>query len=580
MKTAIKNLAIVGGGPRGLSALESIYGHMAIKGGLTSFQTMFFESRELPGAGHVYDADQPDTNWLNVSERGLTISGRQEVKCDDFLIPSFPSYQEWAGYDKNENSGSVPDKFPLRSTLGKYLYERYVSIASVLEKANLLQVIKGEVIEMDWNEGKFTIALKDGTIHQSEELVLTIGHQSTKNSKQILDWSAYVEENNMVELITKPYPVSDILKSKLLGTYSVVALRGFGLAMIDVMRALTIGLGGEFKVVDEATQKMIYLKSGKEPSEIVPFSLDGLPMAPKLLNLEIDRWFFPTDEEKEDFKTTVGHIAEKGTATDIQFLIGTIEPIAFRVFKDLGDKAYSYDLEEEELHKIINAWLSDEEFEHPLIVPKTNTAEETLKAFVGMATGTESISLDFCIGHVWRHCQPTLYKAVSFSNLEAEIIADIVELDERIKRYSYGPPVASLQQLLALIKIGIVTLDFVNDPDIRTTEKGWELSKGKKSIIADLMINSVLDPPKLLDIDSPIVCNLLHESLVEPVHGELGIETYKNGCVALSEERDKIPLAVLGRLSKGTLIGVDAILECFGLRSELWAEGVVERMPN
>lgn len=574
----IKKLAIVGGGPRGLCALESIYGCLSKNENPNSLHTLFFERRELPGAGHVYNKEQPDTNWLNVSERGLTIGPRNEIKYEDVVIPSFPSYQEWAGYNPKTNHDPVPDKFPLRSVLGKYLNERYVSIASVLESEGLLQIIHGEVLLTEWKDRDFEIVMKTGATYRADEVVLTIGHQPTKNSAQILDWLAYSKSNCLVDFIPEPYPVENILNSKVIDSKNVVALRGFGLAMIDVMRALTIGLGGKFECIDETTQRMKYIASGKEPYRIVPFSLDGLPMAPKLLNLEIDQCFFPTEKEKKTFKSKVCAIAVSGAAHDNQFLINAITPIISRVFVNLKSKAYNHELNEAALQKIISSWLSDGNFKHHLIVPRNNPAEKTLRAFVEMATGTNAISLDFCVGHVWRHCQPTLYEAISYSNLDDEVIASVVALDERIKRYSYGPPVASLQQLLALIEEDIVTLDFVNNPKIETTEIGWKLSMGENSILVHLMVNSVLNPAKLMEVNSLIVCNLLYESLVEPVHCDLGIETHKNGRVCLSEDEDDIPLAVLGRLSKGTLIGVDAILECFGSRSIAWANGVIERI--
>jgi len=574
----VKSLAIVGAGPRGLSALESVYGALAFQGNPKSLNTFLFEANELPGAGHVYDLEQLDTNWLNISERGLTLPKREEIKCDNLVIPSFPSYQKWACYDLDMNSGIVADKFPLRSTLGKYLNERYKSIATVLQDEGLLTVIRGEVIESNWKEGLFELVVKDGGTYHTNEVVLTLGHQSTYNDDQITNWLSYNHTKTSVALITEPYPVKNFLKLDQLNSDIIVALRGFGLAMIDVMRALTTGLGGKFEMTNDATQEMVYTRSGKEPNKIVPFSLDGLPMAPKPLNFEIDEWFFPTDVEKEVFKSEVSTIAQRGAVKDHQFLIDAITPIIFRVFKELEDKAYASDLNKSALYEIIKSWLSDEKFEHDLIVPKNNPAEKTLKAFVGMAIGTKQVSLDFCIGHVWRHCQPTLYKAVSFSNLDDNVIASVVALDERLKRYSYGPPVGSLQQLLALIKAEVVTLDFVNNPEIKTTDQGWKLSMENKAVQVEMMINSVLDSPKLLDVNSLLVRNLLQDSLVEPVHGELGIDTYKNACVCLSADEDKIPLAVLGRLSKGTLIGVDAILECFGIRSDLWAEGLVNRI--
>ena len=577
-KTSNTRLAIVGGGPRGLSALESVYGTLAAKGNPKSLHTLFFESGKFAGAGQVYDLEQPDTNWLNVSERGLTIPSRKEIKCDNFSIPSFPSYHDWSGYNQKIDAGAIPDKFPLRSVVGKYLNERYSSIASVLESEGLLQRISGKVVKTDWNEEAFSIALNDGTTYYTDELVLTIGHQPTRHSKQIANWLDFSKGKSSLALMAEPYPVEKILTCIVLDFGATVAVRGFGLAMIDVMRALTVGVGGKFKIIDEATQSMAYEKSGDEPAKIFPFSLDGLPMAPKPLSLKIDELYFPTDKEIRSFKLAVGKIAEEGKVKDHQFLIDAIVPIISRVFLGLGTKTYAHDLKSLALEKVIRSWLSNGEFEHDLILSKSNPPEKTLEAFIGMATDTNLISLDFCIGHVWRHCQPTLYEAISFSRLDNEVIASIIALDERIKRYSYGPPVASLQQLLALIKADVVTLNFVENPEIKTSESGWQLSKGGKSITAAIMVNSVLDPPKLLEINSPIVCNLLHDSLVKPVHDELGIATYKNGCVRLPKEMETIPLAVLGRLSKGTLIGVDAILECFGLRSELWAEGAVDRI--
>ncbi|WP_262486210.1 hypothetical protein [Gillisia marina] len=39
-------------------------------------------------------------------------------------------------------------------------------------------------------------------------------------------------------------------------------------------------------------------------------------------------------------------------------------------------------------------------------------------------------------------------------------------------------------------------------------------------------------------------------------------------------------MAVLGRLSKGSVIGVDAILECFGPRVTDWAKAAAKRVQR
>ncbi|KKM85293.1 hypothetical protein LCGC14_1290470 [marine sediment metagenome] len=260
-----KKLAIVGGGPRGLAALESIYCSLVAKGIPNILKTQLFEARQLPGAGLVYDISQPDTNWLNFSQRALTLAKRDRVKCEFLVIPEFPSYHDWSGYIESKDSCLLPDTFPLRSTLGKYLNERFESIAYVLKKAQLLEVILIEVMETEWNNENFRIIAKDGTVYNADELVLTIGHQPTKHSEQMVQWIAYNRENSSVDLFTDPYPVERVLSSDVLTPGSVVALRGFGLAMIDMMRALTIGLGGKFRTTDASTKELTYVKSGREP---------------------------------------------------------------------------------------------------------------------------------------------------------------------------------------------------------------------------------------------------------------------------------------------------------------------------
>lgn len=94
------------------------------------------------------------------------------------------------------------------------------------------------------------------------------------------------------------------------------------------------------------------------------------------------------------------------------------------------------------------------------------------------------------------------------------------------------------------------------------------------------MINSILDEPKLLDIKSPLVESLLQNNDIKPIHLELGIETSEDGYVVTPKNQPDVPIAVLGRLAKGSVIGVDAILECFGPRIKDWAEAYVAKLEN
>ena len=139
---------------------------------------------------------------------------------------------------------------------------------------------------------------------------------------------------------------------------------------------------------------------------------------------------------------------------------------------------------------------------------------------------------------------------MSFSNLDENIVANIISLDERLKRYSYGPPVASMQQMLALIDADILNLNYVDNPEISIFDTGWQfVSKNGKTEV-NMIINSVLDPAELLKVNSSLVKHLLKKSMVKPVHGKLGIQTKRNACVELPNEAEAIPLAVLGPFIK------------------------------
>ncbi len=571
------NVAIVGCGPRGLSALESLYKEASISN--NKIQVVVFEKSKFPGAGPVYDLQQPDSNWLNVCERALDIPNREAVIFENFDIPSFPDFQEWCGYNDRLEDEIVTDRFPLRSKLGEYLNARFESIADVLKAQGLMEYIHREVVNTYFEDGLIHINVLGGGHYSADEIVIAVGHQPIKLDGQLTSWQNRVMNLDSVKIYTQPYPISRILDSETINSDSIIAIRGFGLATIDVLRALTEGMGGKFDIINEVTGELVYKASGREPKEIFPFSLDGLPMAPKPLNKKIDNLFVPSRTELEWYSAVVKRsIDQESSLVSPKFLIHAITPLVIMKFQELGSRVVNQSFSKEKLYEIIVGWLVDENFEHELILSKNLNTLEMMESFVAMATGHGEVSLDFCIGHVWRHCQPTMYRLLSFSPFTDELISEIVALDERLKRYSYGPPVASLQQIIALVRSRKVSLDLVSNPNIKLKEDGWHMTKGRVSAIATIMINSVLDAPEILKVVSPLPKALVNSALVEPLHDKLGIRTEQDGTIDKDGKKIGVPIAILGRLAKGTLIGVDAIAECFGVRSIFWAKGVLSRL--
>jgi len=573
-----KTLSIIGVGPRGLYALENFILQLQSIQTPAKIHLLLFERTGNFGNGQVYDINQTDTNWINISERVLLLNKRPKINLNGVHIPAFPSYHEWLNKNIPTISEDEPDSYPPRADLGKYLHQRFQSLIEYLLKLQQVTLSEEEVQSVTLNEkNKISIVTPQKNYDDVDEILLTIGHQQTEPSEQINEWNNFVEGKNNIKLFKSPYPIENILNYENLNKNSVIGLRGFGLAMIDVVRGIANQFG-KFVVEDKHIKFCQFHSDDNISYMFIPFSLDGLPPAPKPLNAKIDKWFEPTDQQIFDFEKIIENKTTQKKASNPSFLIDAILPIIAEIYLKLPQHFFQGKLSLQYVEKIAKAYLQNNEFEHPIILPSRLSVSKTMEKFIAMATGKEAISLDYCIGQVWRHCQPSIYDKLSFNECNEDVFAKIIELDEGTKRYSYGPPVASIQQMLALVKAGVLNLEMVNNPKISLVAGGWCLESEENSITTDIMINSVLDAPKINSVNSSIIQNLLSNNLIEAVHDELGISTDENAYVISQEKSRKIPIALLGRLAKGTIIGVDAILECFGKRPEQWATEAIKRL--
>lgn len=568
----MRKIGIIGLGPRGGYALERLIVELAKQDCLSTIHISLFEATGNFGNGQVYDLVQNTSNWINITERALELEKRKTISTKILKIESFPSYHEWIDKDFDSLSKDEIDTYPPRAKIGKYLSNRFQSLIKPLIQAKIVSLHKEEVKKIDWiayNQLKITT---DSSIHDAfDEILITIGHQPTKLSEQIMDWDKYATNNDTVTLFKSPYPVAHYLQHKNLKPTSTIGIRGFGLAMIDVVRAIA-GKYGEFTMNDKNNGSCTYQTKYEIKNMFIPFSLDGLPPVPKPLNARIDSWFEPSKTAILNFEKQIGNTQIQKEAKNTHFLIAAFTPIAANVFATVSNTINTQKVSQQEIEKIIRHWLKDQSIEHALITPTNQAVEKSMHNFIAMAKGKAPVSLDYCIGQVWRHCQPTIYKALSHNECSDEVFAEIIALDEATKRYSFGPPVESIEQLLALTKAGILNLDMVKDPTIKTTNEGWQFEHSSKSITATIMIDSVLDSPKIKAVSSPLVQNMLDDGFIKVVHNDLGVTTTENGYLISSDENQKVPIALLGRLAKGTVIGVDAILECFGARPRQWAQ--------
>jgi len=573
----MKKLAIIGFGPRGLHALEMLFLELSKKN-KSDIEVHIFENEDELGAGQVWNTKQSAVNWTNITVRALkNLEGRPEINFDNLKIPAFPSYINSLSAEEKEALKHLPDQFPPRRDIGKYLKERAQSIVEILQKHNLVKLHKTFVTQIKCVDTIFLLVGLTGDIYKSDEILLTIGHQPTKLSEDLTSFEVDSLESNKT-FFSETYPIYKIIKSDATSTAKNIAIRGFGLAMIDAVRALTIEKGGRFEILNKDTFASKFITSENVAEKIIPYSLDGLPMVPKPFNEEIDHQFIPSKKQKERFKSVVLKYAKGEVKTEnANFLKELFAEIGVAVYNTLENKIECSD-SSENLIKTLLMWFENQKHKHECLLNTERNTISLLTNYVSMAGNEIEISLDFCVGQVIRHLQPTLYAAFSHAAVEDSLFADVIQFDEMMKRYSYGPPIESMQQLIALHEAQILDFRFVDDPKITAHKDYWRFEKGDARLNCEVVINSVLSAPKLLEVTTPLIMNLLRDDLLQPVHSKLGIETNSDATIVLEDGNREIPIAVLGRLAKGSVIGVDAILECFGPRIKDWAKGFVNRL--
>lgn len=569
------DLAIIGLGPRGHFALEQFIDEVAGQDIPSTAHILLFEETEHLGNGPVWDTSQSDSNWSNVNERILELPARPKIDLGNALIEGFPSYHDWSDYNPIGTPSSEPDHYPPRNLIGAYLHQRFDTLLSSLLSHGIAQLVRERVDGVDVGEPGLRVTTRSGASYSADQVLLTVGHQPTRHDTQIEGWRAEIEPLDRLRLFADPYPIEPIVGSVISREDVSIAIRGYGLATIDIVRAIAEAHGC-FKRQDELSNGQTFALTKKGTLNLIPFSLDGLPMGPKPISEELDSQFAPTEAELEKLGQQLGDPEMQKSASGNAFLLDALVPVIGTVFRALDHKCDEGPSDHDALHRLITAWIDDPAQDHDCILDTGQPPIEFLTNLIQMADGTAPISLDYCIGQVWRHCHPTIYKALSHGALKDDVLAKIIFTDEAMKRYAFGPPAESLRQLIALHEAGVLTLDFVADPEIAVTEQGWILTSGDKQATAQFMVNAVLDPPKITDVCTPLIERLLQDRLLAPVHDDLGVATTKGGYV-ISQDGSILPIAVLGRLAKGTIIGVDAILECFGNRPRSWAISASQR---
>lgn len=536
-------IAIIGMGPRGLGAAEAVV-EAARREGLSVFIEVF-DPGPVPGAGPNFSPRQNPLCILNIPNRAIEIPQPQNGAT------KLPDFQGWL-----PPPADAPERFPPRAELGGYFMARLRALSLRTHGNTRIEVRSRSVRTIERSDHGWWIATTDKQTGPFDEVLLTPGQPRTKIDPQLARWQDHAETARLD--LVPAYPDHALLKAAQTWAGKSVGIRGLGLSTLDVLRLLTCGLGGRL-------ENGTYRPSGREPARILPFSLNGHPPVPKPLNAGIDQSFDPLPSETKAFVRSLTRAVTQDPGFALETICAALNAPALRLVSLTGDANET----------AIDRWLATER-EDPG-AQETRTAIEALQSGIRMAQGIEAPSVGYVVGQIWRKWQDELRRGFNPAAMQPETSAALVRFDEGLKRYSYGPPVSSSEELLMLIDAGIVDLRAVEDPDILLTETGWRLVEDDATADVNAMVDAVLPSPDLEQVSDALIAGLRAAGTLVQISEGLGARTQPDGQVVDAAGNAVPGLALLGRMALGSVIAVDSIHDCFGAAADRWAEGVVVR---
>ncbi|CAF1611915.1 unnamed protein product, partial [Didymodactylos carnosus] len=472
-------------GPRGLTVLERINAIYNRK--LNGYELDIHLIDPGQNGQGVHSSSQLQHLLTNTIACQITLFGDQTV-VNAGPPQNGPTFLEWArtqnyrkiGYgqyckmsDESETGTVIGENEYLpRALLGEYLTWVYEYLVSHIRAGVHVYRHKESVSELcRVSNNLFKLTLTSGQCLMADCAILTTGHgQNTKDSIE-MDYLKFVNENknsNPHLQYLRCYPLKQL---KQIDKNAVVVIQGMGLSALDVLAELTCGRGGKF--IENKNGELSYLPSGFEPKTYI-FSRSSLPLSARGNNQKgIGAKYRPRFFNRRNINRLIKNACMKRGSPQLDFE-QELMPILIR------EMCYVYEstlngqwLEtnkfkaDEKTHKIIHHILN------PLATTRkfndTNSFTDWIVDFVKddlkhAEQGNISSPIKAATDLI-RDIRDNLRYAIDNRGLTPESHKHFLQnFCPIMNRVAVGPPKEKNQELLALVRAGIVHLAYIPDP--------------------------------------------------------------------------------------------------------------------
>ncbi|MGX7265273.1 FAD/NAD(P)-binding protein [Enterococcus crotali] len=272
-------IAIVGGGPRGLSVLERIVEWSREE---QVVQITMFDPYG-PG-GKVWREDQPLSLLMNSVASHVTLF-TDETLSTKGPIAKGPNLYEWAQHEaavfikQNNIENKIklleecerlgPNDHCSRVVYGLYQKWFYEYVQTRMTAQTSVKFFKDTVRAVKRQDEQFLVYTK-AVETTADTVILALGHQEIELTGSEKNLAAFASEHRL--FYSSPKNAADAYLEAIT-EHATVMIRGLGLVFFDYLTLLTSDRGGFF---EEKEGKLVYHCSGKEP-KIIAGSRRGLP---------------------------------------------------------------------------------------------------------------------------------------------------------------------------------------------------------------------------------------------------------------------------------------------------------------
>jgi len=467
-------IAIVGVGPRGLAVIERVLAHAILANHLRL--ELFLFDPGTPGSG-CHSVEQSSESLMNTLASQITQFPRYS-EGDAVGRLEGEDFDTWASQSEQApahrmTSGNQEHYFP-RALFGVYLREAYDKIVSSAPPNVTIRFFRTKITGARIVEGRWDLAAEKNIFEGVDFLHVSSGHGFDFKSITSQKLSSVSTVNFLGSVTEVCSPIT---------SEETVALEGLGLISIDIIAELTSGRGGRFELEDEGGE-LRYIPSGREP-KILAYSRSGLPLMAR-----------PVSQKKLTSRPRAAHFTEEAAlhlrnqglvdfeAQVLPLLIKEMQA-AYQDSARRGDesghrgKANVKDIEspaqrqafswENIVNPIPRAALdSQSAFANFLLDYLRNDVNE---AFQGNVGSPIKAACD-----VLRELRERIAMIVDFEGLSGESHAWFYrEFVPLLKRLSVGPPLVRIQQIVALVRAGVLTMDFGPNARSEPNAEGWRV---------------------------------------------------------------------------------------------------------